>query len=124
MKMYNFAGLITKYGVNFEIKRTKGGEYIGGRWQEGETETKAGFGAIIPLAERKIYQSGGSYTAKDRQLYMFEPLEGALKNIKVCYKGNIYSVEQETDYSDYSDVFVYLLKYVSLFDKKGSDAVD
>jgi len=119
MKLYNFTRLINKYAVCFEIIESKGGEYVGGRWQERETETKEGFGAIIPLAERKIYRSGGSCTAKDRQLYTINPLEGTLKNIKVRYKDNIYSVEQETDYSDYSDVFVYVLKYVSMFDDNG-----
>ncbi len=124
MKLYNFSRLITKYGVNFETIETKGGKYVNGYWQEGKKEIKDGFGAVIPLAERKIYQSGGSYTAKDRQLYMFKPLDGDLKSIKILYRNNIYSVEQETDYSDYSDVFVYLLKYVSLFDGKSGDMVD
>lgn len=119
MKPYNFSNLIIKYGVDFEIKEFNNGKYIGGRWSEAEAKTQNGFGAIIPLAERKIYQSGGSYTAKDRQLYTFKTLGRNLKNIKLLYKNSLYSVEQETDYSDYSDVFVYLLKYVSLFDESG-----
>ena len=123
MKLYSFSRLITKYGVNFEIIKTKDGKYINGHWQEGKKEISESFGAIIPLAEKKLYQQGGSYTAKDRQLYIFNSLGEDLKNVKVRYKNNIYSVEQETDYSDYSDVFVYLLKYVSLFDESG-DTLD
>lgn len=123
MKLYNFSRLIMKYGVNFEIIEADG-KYIGGHWTEGKTETRNGFGAVIPLTERKIYQSGGSYTAKDRQLYTFKSLQGDLRNIKVRYKDNVYSVEQETDYSDYSDVFIYLMKYVGLFDRKEQDSVD
>lgn len=116
MKLYNFIRLITKYAVNFELITSGTGKYVGGQWVEGEKTITNLSGAIIPMPENKIYQSGGSLTNKDRQLYVIKPIDAALKNCKIRYKGNEYSIEQSTDYSDYADVNVYTLKWVSAFD--------
>lgn len=123
MKLYRFTRLIKKYSVNFEILQNYG-KYINGHWQNKKTEKKEGTGAIVPIDEKKIYQSGGSYGTKDKRLYTFEPINNPLENTKIVYKNDVYSVEQETDYSDYSDVFVYLLKYVSVFNEKGGGNID
>lgn len=116
MNRYNFKDLIKRHSVSFTAVSKSEGEYIGGRYQEGTETVTEHTGAIIPLSERKIYQSGGSYTAKDRNLYMNEPLPGALKEMQIRYKNNTYSIEEEKDFSDYSDVHVYLLRWVSSFD--------
>ena len=116
-KLYNFARLIKKYSVNFVLVIPGEGKYIGGKYTEGEAEEMSMSGAIIPMSESKVYQSGGTYTSKDRQLYLLKPMEKALKGGKVKYDGNIYSIETETDYKDYCDAAVYNLKWVSSFDR-------
>lgn len=118
MKLYNFARLITKYSVPFHFIVTSEGHYDSGKWVPGEPILQEETGAIIPMPESKIRQSGGVYTAKDRQLIMLRPIPLALQSAKVCYKGNLYSIESETSYEDYADVAVYTLKWVSLFDRE------
>ena len=115
-KLYNFMRLIKKYSTSFTFLMPKAGSYVGGKFIESEAEEIAALGAIIPMPESKIYVSGGTYTSKDKQLYMLQPLTKALQGAKIKYKNNIYSIEQETEYTEYCDVAVYNLKWVSRFD--------
>lgn len=114
--MYDFRGLIRSHSKAFTLITKKGGSYVGGKWENGTESVSERSGAIIPLAERKVYHSGGTYTNKDRNLYMTTPIEGALDEVQVKYKGNLYNVEEEKDFSDYSDAYAYVLKWVSSFD--------
>ena len=117
MSMYNFTDLIERHSKAFELVVKSGGEYVGGKWQSGSEVVSKRFGAIIPLAERKIYKSGGTYTTKDRTLYMTTPITSPLKETQVRYKNNLYNIEEEKDFSDYSADYVYVLRWVSSFDK-------
>ena len=111
-KLYNFTRLITKYSNPFTLVTLSGGGYVGGKYVEGtETETTL-TGAIVPVSDSKIYQSGGVLTQKDRQLYMKTPISNSLTGAKVKYKGNEYNIEQETNYEDYADAYVYTLRWV------------
>lgn len=112
MKLYNFKRLVRKYSVTFELTTKESGDYIDGRYVEGETTTVSKTGAIVPMSQRKIYQSGGTLSTTDRQLYMLERIEEPLKNAVVTYKGKTYKIEEDTDYTDYSDVSVYVLRWV------------
>lgn len=116
MKLYNFTRLITKYKATFEIVSENNGHYEDGEWQPDDNTTITKQGAIVPMSEKKIYQPGGTYTTQDRELYMFEKLPDALLNSYVIYQGNRYKIEQETDYSEYSDVYTYVLRRVSAVD--------
>lgn len=116
MKLYNFTRLISKYKTDFEIIGEKDGRYEGGIWRHNEGKSITKQGAIVPMSERKLYQSGGTYTVQDRELYMFEKIPEALLDCYVIYKGNRYKIEEETDYSEYSDVYVYVLRRVSTVD--------
>lgn len=115
-EFYDFTDLIERHSVPFEVLSYGDGSYVGGKWQSGSESVSEANGAILPLAERKIYHSGGTYTTQDRNLYMNSPIEGALKELKVRYQGNIYSVEEETDYPPYSGTYIYVLKWVSAVD--------
>lgn len=120
--MFNFSRLIEKYRVDCQLIRpSAGGKYIGGNWipdaaQEPETIT----GAIIPMTDRKIYQSGGTYTEKDRELITETEisLESAAYIVFQNYK---YQVESETDYSVYAGFHDYNLKRVGAFDRTESN---
>lgn len=116
MKLYNFYRLIEQHCVTFTYRKPQEGRYEAGKWVKGEPVEQQLRGAIIPMSERKIYSSGGTYTTKDRHLYLLAPLEGPLKGAEVVCKQNVYSVEEETDYADYADVAVYTLRWVSAFD--------
>lgn len=120
---YNFVDLIKRHSVPFEVITHTEGGYVNGRYIKGTEIVNESLGAILPLqngnthraggmADGIIYQSGGTYTAKDRALYMISPLEGALKEIQVRYKGDVYSVESVQDFSDYSPAYIYVLKWV------------
>lgn len=110
MKLYNFIRLISKYSVDFTLITPSKGEYEGGIYVDGESESKAMRGAIVPLSEKKLYQEGGNYTAEDRELYMSARIDSALLGGRVLYKGNYYRIEEETDYSDYADAYRYTLR--------------
>ena len=114
--MYDFTDLIRRHSMAFELVSYSEGNYIGGKWQNGLESVSERFGAIIPMSERKIYKSGGTYTSKDRTLYMSSPISEPLKYVKVRYKNNLYNVEEARDFSDYSADYVYVLRWVSSFD--------
>jgi len=111
MKLYNFTRLIRKYSVTFCLHRIQGA-YVGGKWEKGGETVQEMRGAIVPMGDRKIYSSGGTYTSKDRELYLMRPLEAPLSDLRVVYKGNTYTVEVGRIYEDYADVAVYTLKWV------------
>lgn len=116
MKLYNFNRLINKYSCDFTLVTRERGSYDGGIYTAGaETET-AMRGAIVPLSERKVYQSGGHYTSEDRDLYMRSPITEPLEDCRVKYKGKTFSVEEEQDFSEYADVWEYVLRRVSTDD--------
>lgn len=111
-KLYNFTRLITKYSVQFTLISVSEGGYVGGKYVSGGEVEMPLTGAIVPYPDSKIYQSGGYLTQKDRQLYMKTPISSPLKGAKVEYKGDIYNIEQNTDYGDYADAYIYALKWV------------
>lgn len=115
--MYDFTDLIERHSFPFELVSHTGGAYVGGKWQSGLETISERIGAIIPLTERKIYQSGGTYSTKDRHLYMITPIEESLEGAQVRYKGNVYNIEEDRDFSDYSETYVYVLRWVSAFDR-------
>lgn len=112
MKLYHFARLIQKYSVTFCLHRTQG-SFVGGKWEDGGEIVTEMRGAIVPMSDRKIYDSGGTYTTQDRELYLTMPLTGDLSALKVVYKGNAYSVESGRNFEDYADVAIYDLKWQS-----------
>ena len=112
MKLYNFARLINKYSVTFCLHKTQG-RYVSGKWEQGGEIVKEMRGAIVPVSDTKIYQSGGTYDKNDRELYMMQPLPKPLSDWKVVYKDKEYTVEVGKDFADYADVAVYTLKAVN-----------
>ena len=112
MKLYNFTRLINKYSVPFCLHRSQG-SYVGGKWVQGGEVVTPMRGAIVPVSERKVYDSGGTYTTQDRELYLLKPLEAPLSQYRVVYKGNVYAVENGRNFEDYADASMYDLKWQS-----------
>ena len=115
-KLYDFTRLINKYSSSVELITETDGQYVNGMWQGGLSTVTTIQGAVVPLSERKIYQSGGTLSSTDRQFYTTCKITAPLKNVKIRYKGKTYSVEEETDYGDFSDAYIYVLKWVNSFD--------
>ncbi|WOC33052.1 MULTISPECIES: hypothetical protein [Caproicibacterium] len=122
-KLFDFARLIKKYADVFTFQgAVAGGSYKGGQWVPGAPPEPVKLqGAIMPLSEQRVYQSGGTYTTQDRQLYLYRPLPDALDGAKVGYQGHTYSVEQDVDWSAYADVYAYVLRRVSKFEKSAGN---
>lgn len=110
MKLYDFTRLINKYSTDFTLIVPSEGHYEGGIYTESEATTEVLTGAVIPLSQRKIYQLGGNYTAQDKELYTTERIDKALFGGKVLYKGDYFSIEEEADYSDFADIYHYMLR--------------
>lgn len=115
-KLYNFNRLIEKYSVDFTLVYEAEGTYDSGVYVAGEKTETPCRGAFVPISERKIYQSGGTLTEKDYNLYMRVPIDKPLKTTTARYKGNEYKLEQETNYEEYADAYIYVAKWVSTFD--------
>lgn len=115
-KLYDFRRLIEKYSVDFLLVTEEKGGYVGGKYVAGKETVTERRGAIVPISDKKIYQSGGTLTDKDRQLFMKTPIEESLKYSNVKYNGCKYSIEQETNFDDYADAYIYMLKWVENFD--------
>lgn len=116
--MYEFKRLIDKYKKPFTLERAIEsenqerddlGRLIGTKYEAPVTE----YGAVIPMPQRVVYQSGGRFTEADRNLYTLN--KNIPQNSIVTYNGMIYYVESKTPYEDYSDFSFYNLKAVTAF---------
>lgn len=115
--IYRFKRLIDKYAVPFDLEiETVGYRDDLGEWQPGIKATTEQRGALVPLTQRQIYQSGGRYTDADRTLVISKSVVIPPK-AKVHYKGQTYHVEALIPYEDYADFNSYSLKHVSAFDE-------
>ena len=116
-KIYDFSRLIDKYSNIVELITEEKGKYEDGKYvseQSSVTEINA---VVIPYTESKVYQSGGTIKKTDRQLYVKTPIPVPLEKVKIRYHSKTYSVEEDINYSDYADVYVYQIKWVNNFDK-------
>lgn len=121
-RLFNFDRLVKKYSINCQLlSEAVSGSYVGGEWVPGPAPPSRGItGAVIPMTDRKIYQSGGTYTEHDREFVTLTeiPLE---PTHYILYKGMKYQVEENTDYSDYAGFYAYNMKRVGAFDRPGKD---
>lgn len=88
-----------------------------GEWVQGEPIKYELRGAIISFRESKIYRAEGTLTAKDKRLFMLEPLPEALAGAVVIYEGSKYNIDNTTDNSKFTGVWAYTLKYNSAFNE-------
>lgn len=119
MSYFDFTRLIQKYTVPF-VLLVKTGQYVDGEWVETETRA-AEQGAIISFAQSKILRSGGTITSKDLHLFMNHAIPDALKAAQIRYNGALYNIEVETENAQFTGVYSYVLRYVSVFDGGGTD---
>lgn len=116
--LFDFSRLIGKYSVDcLLVREPSGGTYVGGNWvPETAVPPEPINGALVPMPDRKIYQSGGTYTEQDREFITGAgiPLEPAAY---IMHRGIRYHVESENDYSEYAGFHDYNLKRVGAVDR-------
>lgn len=120
MRLYNFERLIKKYSVSCTLVQTTEGGWKAGTWQDGTpTETKIK-GAVVPISEKRIQGSGGSYKQGDCEFITTQPVV-IHSNTYIIHNGKKYKLMDSTDYSDYADFNIYVARRVSAFDTAGND---
>ena len=120
MVLYNFARLIKKYTITCQLVNFKEGEWVAGEWVEGEQITTDICGAIVPMSEKRINNSGGSYKQGDCEFITTTPIE-LNSDTFIQYKDKKYKLQDNTDYSDYADFYNYVARRVSAFDRTESN---
>lgn len=81
------------------------GDYVEG----GEPEPVEMVGVILPLSDDDLrYAEGGTYSVKDRKVYTTQALK---LGQKIQYKKTNYTVQNFKDYTDFTDVFIYLARW-------------
>lgn len=118
MKYFHFERLIAKYSTEFKVIIPAKGGYVDGEYVKGEAVQQTLTGAILDIDERKIRNSNGTLTTKEKQLYMTSELADDLTDVKVVYDGKVYSVEDEKENLKFTGVFAYILTNVSAFNKE------
>lgn len=120
MQYFNFVRLIKKFSNEFTaVIPSDGGYNNAGDWVPGTPTRVTLNGAIISMKESRILRSQGAYTSQDRALHMLEPLPDALKKAEIIYKGRKYSVASELENSEFTGVYSYVLKHISVFNEGG-----
>ena len=117
--IFEFADLINDFSISFKLSvPSEKGYYDAGEWVQPKSITTDEEGALIPLSSKLIYDSGGKYTRKDRQLIILKkiPLKA-----KVLYNEATYHVEEELPYEDFADFNVYVLRHVDVFEEGEKD---
>lgn len=119
MSYFNFARLVNRYSSEFKAITLLSGYYNKkGDWVDAETKEVTLSGAIIKHRDSKIYKSNGTLTAKDRALYMLEPISDKLIGSQVVYENDVFSIEDNLENAKFTGVWKYTMKYVSAFKEK------
>lgn len=120
MKRNTFSRLIQKYELEIQLIYQEEGSYIDGEYIDGSSVIEERKAVITPISERKAFDSGGSYTTQDFQLITREKIE-LEKNPYILYQGIKYHIEADGSYSNYVDVYNYIMKRVDSFDRPKTD---
>lgn len=120
MKRNAFSRLIQKNELDIQLIYQEEGSYIDGEYVEGMSTVKEQKAVITPISERKAYDSGGSYTTQDFQLISTTEID-LEQNPSILHKGKLYKLDPDGSYSNYVDVYNYIMKRVDNFDKPKTD---
>lgn len=120
MLLYRFERLIRKYAVTCQLVSVSEGTWSAGKKTQGATTITEISGAVVPITEKRIQNSGGSYKQGDCEFITTQPIV-INSNTHIIHKGKTYKLEDSTDYSDYADFNVYVARRVSAFDTAGTN---
>lgn len=104
-----FKSVIDSQGVPFIAHIEGEGDYVDGDWVDGTVVPTPMSGIILPLSDDDLkYAENGTYTVKEKKLLTVEKIT---EGTQVDYKDNLYTVQAFKDFSDYTDVNIYLMRW-------------
>ncbi|WP_332649670.1 hypothetical protein [Lysinibacillus sp. 54212] len=110
-----FADVISQNGVPFIALVATKGSYIKGKWVQPPQREVEMIGIILPIVagsksigEELRFVESGVYTLKEKKLLTTEHID---IGTKAKYKGEIYTIQAFKDFTDYTDVNVYLMRW-------------
>lgn len=104
-----FKSVIDSSGVPFIAHMSTPGSYVDGDWIKGTVAPVELIGVILPLSEDILnYAEAGTFTTKEKKLLTVTAIP---EGTKVEYKGNHYTIEAFKDYSDHTDVHIYVMRW-------------
>lgn len=114
MKMYNFSRLVKKYSRPTILHgEATEGDWINGKWMEGQPSQETIDLALIPFDVKTIAQLGGLVTNGDVQVYSLTALK---HGDKIEQNGSKYTVDTSANFTAFGDFHRYIAKGVSSFD--------
>ena len=104
-----FASVIHNQGVPFIAHLMGDGDYVDGELVEGIAVPTELIGVILPLSNDDLkYDENGTYTAKEKKLLTVDQMP---EGTKVEYNDQKYTVQAFKDFSEYTDVNIYLMRW-------------
>lgn len=104
-----FGSVIQSQGVPFIAHMQGEGDYVDGEWVTGQEIPKEMIGIILPLSNDDLkYAENGTYTVKEKKLLTIDQIP---EGTKVEYNAQKYTLQAFKDYSVYTDVNIYLLRW-------------
>lgn len=117
MRIFNFPQwLINKYSTSFTWLQQMEGYFDTetGKWHKGQSVEQEVKGVVVPYPETTQYQSGGTFLESDRQIYTFTKMPN---KAQIRYQGKLYTITDNTTYSEYAKCYIYTAREVSAFDE-------
>lgn len=104
-----FGSVIQSQGAPFVAYVQKVGGYVNGEWVEGIKIPTDMLGIILPLSNDDLkYAENGTYTVKEKKLLTADQIP---EGTKIEHNGQKYTLQAFKDYSVYTDVNIYLLRW-------------
>ncbi|MFL1997352.1 hypothetical protein VYF65_003116 [Lysinibacillus irui] len=104
-----FSPVIKEQGVPFIAHLQDEGGYVDGEWAEGKETPTELTGIILPLSNDDLkYAENGTYTVKEKKLLTVDHIP---EGTKVEYNNQKYTVQAFKDFSAYTDVNIYLMRW-------------
>ncbi|MGG3450187.1 hypothetical protein [Domibacillus aminovorans] len=113
----SFASMIHSFGVIFKADvEAAGGSYASnGDWIDSTTYPADVTGVLLPFSQNGSgkdelhYSEAGTYSTKDRKLLTLVYLK---LGQTIVYKGIRYTIQEFDDFTDYTDVKMYVARWV------------
>ncbi|TQR21800.1 hypothetical protein [Psychrobacillus vulpis] len=108
-EIISFKEMIEVNGVPFNALIAIDGQYINGKWVQGGHDNVQMKGVILPLSNDDLkYVESGTYTVKEKKLLTTEPID---IGTQIDYKNDVYTLQAFKDYTEYTDVHIYLMRW-------------
>lgn len=109
-KQFQFADFVDEFYVPFIRYVSLEGHYNDeGDWVPTVEVPEESGGIVLPLTEDDLqYSEAGTYSTKDKKLYVTSPFK---EGQKIEYKGDKYTIQNFKDYSEYSDIYIYYMRW-------------